>query len=807
MADFISCINDALNGGAISKETADRVLSSSDPESELNSAVLEMTLKKREVAADSVAISSLIQDIEGFEGKHGIVAGIGRLFGRDLPEFDYAEALKGAISRSETSSAINVEKLGDHISQKFYARNAELLQELHPRVGPRSGKQGFFLSQDVDRQRNLVRALAGEKIDDPALDKYAKSLLDTFEELRVMFNKSGGSIPKRSDWFLPQSHNPRAITKSSFGTENYFKDRDLWKQDTVRGLNKRRMTDDTGRVLTDSELDEALDFVFESITTGGLNKSAGKPIPPWLEKKLSRRHSEHRFLVFKDADSWLDYNDRYGSSDILSTITGHIETLSRDIAMLRRFGPNHEQNYKAARSLAKSKGAPVEGLAHADVMFSVASGRTTQGELKGLADISQTTTNVVSGAILGGAFISAMSDIFFGVMKSVYRKQNFIAPIFRQMSLMTSEEKRLFAAKIGIVSDIYTGRVNATNRWADVYGTGASANVSEAVMRGSLLSTWTSSGRSSHAMQDAINLAERFSKGWEELEPHFLEYFKEYGIEKADWDKFRKSQTSSYKGVEYADFTQEGAEKFHMASMSEQDIAVPTADYRVRGITTGGLERASITGQAWRIPMMLKSFPIGVMTTHFARMAHQSTLRGKLQYGAALFAGTTIMGGLALQLKDIAAGREPRNMDSDGNHLIDKKFIAAAALQGGGLSIFGDFAFSDQNRFGGGLASTIAGPKVDLADRVIMDFGVGNIQELLAGEETNAAGEAVDLLGRYQPKIWQTRLFQDAVADQMEILVDDDAQSRFERRIRNRERDFDQEYWWKPGEILPEALQ
>ena len=145
-------------------------------------------------------------------------------------------------------------------------------------------------------------------------------------------------------------------------------------------------------------------------------------------------------------------------------------------------------------------------------------------------------------------------------------------------------------------------------------------------------------------------------------------------------------------------------------------------------------------------------------------------------------------------------------MDRNGNMMIDKEFLVAAAQQGGGLGIYGDFLFSDQNRFGSSVWETLGGPKVDVLEKAV-DISLGNVQQALRGEETDVAGELVSLAGRYQPKIWQTRLFQDAYIDAMEKLVDDDAESKFRREIRRRQTDFDQDYWWKPGEPLPEALQ
>ena len=70
-------------------------------------------------------------------------------------------------------------------------------------------------------------------------------------------------------------------------------------------------------------------------------------------------------------------------------------------------------------------------------------------------------------------------------------------------------------------------------------------------------------------------------------------------------------------------------------------------------------------------------------------------------------AGTTLMGYIVLQAKQIAAGKEPRKVDSVNDAY---KILLASAMQGGGAGIYGDFLFGQANRYGGGTLETLAGP-------------------------------------------------------------------------------------------------
>jgi hypothetical protein len=57
--------------------------------------------------------------------------------------------------------------------------------------------------------------------------------------------------------------------------------------------------------------------------------------------------------------------------------------------------------------------------------------------------------------------------------------------------------------------------------------------------------------------------------------------------------------------------------------------------------------------------------------------------------------------------KELAKGREPRKPEDAGDAA---KLLMAAAKQGGGLGIYGDFLFGEANRVGGSWASTLLGP-------------------------------------------------------------------------------------------------
>jgi hypothetical protein len=163
-----------------------------------------------------------------------------------------------------------------------------------------------------------------------------------------------------------------------------------------------------------------------------------------------------------------------------------------------------------------------------------------------------------------------------------------------------------------------------------------------------------------------------------------------------------------------------------------------------------------------------------------------------------------VMGALAVQMKQLASGKDPRDMNPDS--VEGMKFWAAAAAQGGGLGIFGDFFFSDANRFGKGPVSTFMGPVASAGDD-LMRLTAGNMQQLLTGEETNFTSEAVRMAGHYTPiasSLFYTKLaYQRLLIDQLTLMTDRKANARFKRMESRLRKEYGQKYWWRPGKVTP----
>jgi hypothetical protein len=253
------------------------------------------------------------------------------------------------------------------------------------------------------------------------------------------------------------------------------------------------------------------------------------------------------------------------------------------------------------------------------------------------------------------------------------------------------------------------------------------------------------------------------------------------------------------RGSKFADLTKDQSMKFHSMILSETDYAVPTPDARVRAIATGGTERGTVCGQISRSAMMIKSFPITIATTHLYRGATQATTGGKMMYLGSFATATTLMGAFALQIKDLAAGRNPRPMD-------DPEDWVTAFVQGGSGSLLADYVVSDVNKYGRGFVETLLGPMAGLTNDTYK-FTVGNIREAIIGDEANVLGEGAKFLKDITPDPWQIQLFTNSMFDNVRLMADPSYQSTLNRVRSKRYKEYGQDYWWEPAETPMEVLE
>jgi len=781
LASFDECIDAVVSQGKISRQLADQIKQSPSPLDTINDMTTHVKRQRREAAIQALRVAQQWERINSHPD--GKARGLMSTLVKDI---------------SGKSGYANIDMRKSYYEARYNSMIADFLSKYRSRMtlDPSKG----FITYDDEALNNFVRAMYGEDIGNPEIMGLADQYRKMLELRRQDFNRLGGSISKNERYIMPQNHD--APTVRRYG-------KDEWLADIKNWIDSRYMTDDAGKVLSPEELNEGLQYAYESITTNGLNKAKDFTAPVGQSKKMARRGSDKRFIYFKDAESWIAYQNKYGRGDVFQTLVTDVTHFATDMASMEIFGTNPRTAFDALVQQIEKVDGPLKGSQKLLLKqtFKVATGNVEQGDLVSLADAMQGFRNIITATRLGRAFISSISDVGTQLITAKYNNMPYMKNLKRQIALIGTtegaEEMRLFAAKIGLGAEGWVRAASSANRFGDVYNVGKTGKMAEVVMRASFLEQFTDGGRKAFTMEMSALLAENFGKAYSELDTKLKRGFASYGIDEADWDVFRATPPQDLRGVKYADMLQEGSDKFHQMVMTEVDYAVPTPDSRVSAMLGKGVTASSVSGQIFRTVGNLKTFPVTMLTHHLSRAYYQATAGEQIAYAGALLATTTMFGALAMMGKDINSGKEPRT-PTDGREV---EFWLAAMAQGGGLGILGDFLFADHNRFGNSFIASLPGPTGQITEDAIK-LTIGNLQEAFRGEDTNWSTEAMRFIESNTPNIWQVQPIKNAMFDQLEYMVDPQgAQKKWSRARKKLIREQGTDYWWRPGEALPEALQ
>lgn len=654
--------------------------------------------------------------------------------------------------------------------------------------------------------RKVVREVFGEDTGDAHARAMAQSWAEVAETARLRFNAAGGHIGKRADWGLPQVHDMRRVRKAGY---------QAWRAEILPRLDLDAMGRDfnDGLPFNNETLEILLKDAFDAIKTDGYSRRS--PAARHGSAMYNRR-ADHRFFKFKSADDWMAYSEKFGAGrDAFRVMLGHLDNMAMDIATMEELGPNPIHTFQYLTDAAKSMAARSDDpkafdrargiIGHANGMMDLFTGATNVPTRNGFAKGSAALRNYLTSAHLGSAILSSVTDFNTQRIAAGFVGMSKLGPMRQLMRLATSSEMRKVAAEAGLIFENAVDVGNAVARYEmeDLH-IEAAARMADLTIRSSGLGWLTEIQRQAFGMEFMSKAVKWQKSSWADLDPKAKRMFESYGITGQDWGQIQAAKIHTaqnglqlLRAQEIAETAGNSlADRYMEAMTSLTEYAVPSTDLFGRAGVINKTQPGTILGEAARFGLQFKSFPVTIMVTQLGRImseAYQGRPGTALTYGAGLLVGNTLMGALALQLKELSKGRDPRDATT-------AEFWAASVAQGGGAGIFGDFFFADVNRFGGSIGQTMMGPGVGFLDDMLR-LTVGNARELALGEDTNFGREMVGMLRRYTPggSLWYLRLaYEREVLDQIQTIVDPRAAQSFRRRVQSA-REYGTKYFAPPG--------
>jgi hypothetical protein len=654
--------------------------------------------------------------------------------------------------------------------------------------------------------QQVVQEVFGESTGNPAAARMAQAWRDIAEGLRTRFNAAGGHIAKLDGWGLPQVHDARRIARAGF---------EEWSRyiDGVLDWDGMAAIWNDGLPYSAAQRAQVLHDAYEVIRTEGYSRTS--PSARHGSAMYNRR-ADHRFFKFKDAATWSEYSERFGAGrDTFRVMLGHIDSMAMDIAMMEELGPNPTHTYLYLQDVARMMGArspDPKGMERAarhvqegQGMLDAFTGAANVPVSVGFAKFGAAVRGYLPAAQLGSAIISSVTDFNYQRSASAFAGLGQTGWAREFLRVLTSPKYRNELSEAGLIFENAVEVGNAVGRYSleDIHIEAAS-RMSDFTIRASGLGWLTEVQRQTAGGWVMNRMAKASRQPWPAMDPRTQRFLEAYGIRETDWPAIQRArlhETANGLQILRAQEIEEAgsrhlADRYLQAVVGQQEIAVPSDSVIGRTAVLFGTKPGTIPGEAVRFGLQYKAHPVAVISMMGGRLINEiSSGRpwSALGFFASLFIGNTVLGAMAVQMKDVSKGRDPRDMTTP-------EFWVAAMLQGGALGLFGDFLFSDVNRFGRGLTSSVLGPAAGLVDDVGR-FTLGNARELALGEETNAGREFVDLLRRYTPggSLWQIRLLAEReVFDRLQIALDPDAYDSFRARERGVQQ-YGTEFFMPPG--------
>ena len=483
-------------------------------------------------------------------------------------------------------------------------------------------------------------------------------------------------------------------------------------------------------------------------------------------RDIAKSISQPRVLLWKDPVSWSEYMQRFSRAPTITQgLMQAINTAGKHIALMDRFGT------KPAQMLQDIIGQMEKKYRNGDSDGVTEFGRQRDwlerlmSQLDGTANAhsnefwARTFSNVhkwIDMSMLGSVGATHLSSIMTTIPASsrlhgigtLEAYGNILESLSKGMG---STEREELLAELGGWShglqanaeahfNPNSGRPGAMSSWANTFmkytGLPYIFENSQAGFRGSI----------------SAKLAHNIGKEFGDLDPHLQKSLGNFRIGPKEWDLMRSvdnlrsadgkmfltgrdisrvdpelvkahlmeqgviHEKSTPKAVETAvqNYTDDLVDRYNTYISKSAREAIVQAGARERAMIAKAGDANSAGGIIMRSFSHFKMWPIAAYDQLLKRNYHRSLSAKDVGWGVGQIIGLSMLAGYGrMTITDWAQGKPRRQ--------LGPQTIAAAAAQGGGLGIFGDFLFGETNRMGGGLLSTLAGPLVGQASQ-LYDF-------------------------------------------------------------------------------------
>jgi hypothetical protein len=760
---------------------------------------LEAQLKAAEKLGQDLKLAALIEKRNAILNKRKQLNLDGRMKNTwaDRPK-DGMQSILTGVQRAREGGRLSV-------AGEQQALNAKYVGGLVADI-EKTGQSRLFASGSIDD--DIARALWKMDAESPDFKglmpeavEVAKAIRKWQEVSRLDANKEGAWIGKQNGYITRQSHDMYKIRKAGF---------ERWRDAILPKLDIGK----TAGTMPDADVAKFLAATYQGLADGLHLKAETRPSMTGFKgpSNIAKKLSAERVLHFKSADDWMAYNREFGTGSLREAVFGGLRKSAQSTGLMRLLGTNAANMVDVIGRAALERIADPEARRQfADQLKSAISNRLKQ--VDGTVNIpanamaarwSANTRAWESMAKLGGAVISSLTDIPVHASEVRFQGRGMLDGMAESLGGLAAgrpKGQRLqVLSSVGVVLDSMVGEITRRGSLDDTFSAGVARGM-QTFFKYNLLNWWTDSLRSAAGLGLSHFMATESTKAFGKLSPDMQRMLGLYGIDEAKWNVIRNGKQTLADGRSY--LTPDGiddpaiADSLRNFYVDRAHTAVIEPDAETLAMMRQGTQGGTLYGEFLRFVGQFKSFGVAFTQKVLGREVYgygadslgQALKQGQSLRGLAnVILMTTLFGYGAMDIKDLLKGKTPRDPKS-------AKTWLAAAVQGGGFGIYGDFLLGQTDRFGGGLLGKVAGPVPGLVEDIDQIRS-----KAMSGDDVAASTLRLAINNTPFANLFYTRMALDyAILYEVQEGLNPGYLRRMERRAK---KENGQTFWLSPSETV-----
>jgi len=675
------------------------------------------------------------------------------------------------------------------------------------------GGLDFKVKARLEDTHQLIKGIFGESVKDDQIAGMVTAYSRANKAISIQLRKLGQPARYAENW-MPQNWDAASIQKAG---EKEFVDHMVGALD---------MSKTHGGFEDEAAFRVYLSDTYKDIVSNGYHTAV-------KEGTVGVEHAKgaggggmfnERSFQFKDADSFIVAHDKFGQGDHFENMIKAIEGATRELALTRVFGPSHYAVFHKLNNIAELESMAPSGKSTVPFKFkqAFASNESVYRYLSGVTEgqrnpkVAEALSAVRSlrlGAVIGSAPLSSLTDFATTMSAAKIAGIPAFTAVRQYMKLVfNGKATRAQAAAMGqVVDNMVTGSVSAARAVDERLGgkiSQFSTRATEAVIRVSGLALHTQSGKNAIQMAAHIEYAGQAGKTFKRLKGAQKKWLEFSGITASDWDIIRAAVDDTKSFIDPEKISKfEVLEKWLSSNNALARIAIPEPGAYTQTVLGAGYAPGSAGKEIRATVLQLQSYSISSLHVSSQLLRNNilfATSGSKLGYLVSTYAPALLLAAAGMQLKSLSSGKDLLDISDPG--MWGSSFANLFGVPGDLMQK----AIKARNPED--LALAISGPIPGLAVGIVMkakQLGV----DVGDGETDKVYKDIYDLVGTVLSgmtpgnNLWYTKLAIDRlVKDQLQKIVDPDADVAFARAARNQDNRTGQGNWWERGEVLPDRF-